>query len=331
VISSRSIVVLVLGLVVALVVVPAIEGSAVTERGALFGATTSQKVVGLTFDDGPDPRWTPRAVDLLRQEKAHATFFFIGSHVVAHPELVTRVLRGGNEIGNHTWSHPHLTTVSAATVEDQLSRTDAAIRRAGAPALRYFRPPYGDGDRTVAMIASKHGYRTVYWGICVEKYADHNPPRQTVQAILKRVHPGMIILAHDGSPPDRSPTFTVLPAVLQGLTKEGYRIDDVTGLLRAAGQQPAQPHRVHPQAKVVHHHASTAHRVSSAHPAPAAHPAGGAHPLSAAVAPQLPTPARAALALGLPSPARAALAPGLPSPARAPLARGLSLSAHAAR
>jgi peptidoglycan/xylan/chitin deacetylase (PgdA/CDA1 family) len=248
---SRSIVLLVLGLVAALVVIPALEGSAVADRGSLFGVSTSQKVVGLTFDDGPDPRWTPTAVDLLKQDRARATFFFVGRRAAAHPELVARVLRGGNEIGNHTWSHPRLTAQSPAAVDDQLSRADAAIRRAGAPAPRYFRPPYGASDRTVAMIASAHGYRTVYWGICVEKYADHNPPRQTVRAILRRVHPGMIILAHDGGPPDRSPTFTVLPAVLQGLTREGYRIDDVTGLLRAAGGQhqpqahKAVAHRLH--------------------------------------------------------------------------------------
>lgn len=230
----RWVLVIVLALVAGLVVIPAVEGTAVTERGSLFGVTTSQKVVGLTFDDGPDPRWTPTAVDLLRRDRAHATFFLIGRRVAQHPELVARELRGGNEIGDHTWSHPHLRTLGPASVEDQLSRADAAIRQAGAPAPHYFRPPYGEADPTVAMIASKHGYRTVYWGICVERYADHEPPRQTVQAILKRIHPGMIILAHDGGPPDRSSTFAVLPAVLQGLTREGYRIDDVTDLLRAA-------------------------------------------------------------------------------------------------
>ena len=255
---SRSILLVVAGLVVALVVIPALEGSAVTERASLFGVRTSQKVVGLTFDDGPDPRWTPAAVDLLKKDDAKATFFFIGRRAAAHPDLVARVLRGGSEIGNHTWSHPHLTGVSPATVDDQLSHADAAIRRAGAPAPRYFRPPYGASDRTVAMIASAHGYRTVYWGICVEKYADHNPPRQTVRAILRRVHPGMIILAHDGGPPDRSPTFAVLPAVLQGLTREGYQIDDVTGLLRAATEhhQPsahrAVTHRLPAHRAVAH-------------------------------------------------------------------------------
>ena len=77
-------------------------------KGAVFRVQTNQRLVALTFDDGPDPRWTPRVLELLRQYHAHATFFEVGKNVVAHPDLVHAVLDDGHEVADHTWDHPDL-------------------------------------------------------------------------------------------------------------------------------------------------------------------------------------------------------------------------------
>jgi peptidoglycan/xylan/chitin deacetylase (PgdA/CDA1 family) len=225
-------VVVVLGLAIGLVVVPAWEGSAATHHGAIFGVGTSQKAVALTFDDGPDPRWTPDVLALLAKDKARATFFVVGRRATQHPDLVAMEVRAGDEVGNHTWNHKRLKGLPPAAIGAELEDGEKAIRRAGAPAPRYFRPPYGAADQTMAAVAAAHGYRTVYWGLCVERFSNHHPPGAAVRAILRRVRPGMIILAHDGGPPDRSRTMAVLPAVLRGLARRGYRIDDVTQLMR---------------------------------------------------------------------------------------------------
>src|SRR5437763_10715233 len=118
-------------------------------KGAVVRVDTHQRLVALTFDDGPDPRWTPRVLDLLREYHAHATFFEVGKNVVAHPDLVHAVLADGNEVGDHTWDHPDLDLMSPAQVDQEIERGADAIRQVGAPAPRYFRPPKGLTDEAV--------------------------------------------------------------------------------------------------------------------------------------------------------------------------------------
>src|SRR3954468_9340355 len=102
-------------------------------RGAVVRVQTKQGMVALTFDDGPDPRWTPRVLELLRQHKAHATFFEVGKNVVAHPDLVHSVLADGNEVGDHTWAHPDLEIMPAVQVSQQITQGADAITQVGGP------------------------------------------------------------------------------------------------------------------------------------------------------------------------------------------------------
>ena len=192
-------------------------------------------MVALTFDDGPDPRWTPHVLDLLRQYHAHATFFEVGKNVAAHPDLVHAVLNDSNEVADHTWDHPDLDLMPAVMVSQEITQGADAITQAGAPAPKYFRPPKGLTDEAVGVLANANQYRTIFWDLCLERFVDHTPDmRDAVDDMLTRVRPGSIILAHDGGIPDRTKTMKTLPMLLEGLKARGYKMVDVTQLLKAA-------------------------------------------------------------------------------------------------
>ena len=201
-------------------------------KGAVVRVDTDHKVVALTFDDGPDPRWTPRVLALLRQYHAHATFFEVGLNVTAHPDLVHDVLADGNEVGDHTWDHPDLELMRADQVGQEITEGADAITKVGAPAPKYFRPPKGLTDEAVGVLANANQYRTIFWDLCLERFVDHTPDmRDAVDDMLTRVRPGSIILAHDGGIPDRTKTMQTLPMLLEGLKARGFKMVDVTPLL----------------------------------------------------------------------------------------------------
>jgi len=204
-------------------------------KGAVVRVQTKDRMVALTFDDGPDPRWTPKVLELLRQYHAHATFFEVGKNVEAHPDLVHAVLADGNEVGDHTWDHPDLELMSASQVDQEIEGGADAIRQVGAPAPKYFRPPKGLTDEAVGVLANANEYRTIFWDLCLERFVDHTPDMpDAVLDMLTRVKPGSIILAHDGGIPDRTKTLKTLPMLLQGLKARGYKMVDVSQLLKAA-------------------------------------------------------------------------------------------------
>jgi peptidoglycan/xylan/chitin deacetylase (PgdA/CDA1 family) len=204
-------------------------------KGAVFRVQTDQKMVALTFDDGPDPRWTPKVLELLRQYNAHATFFEVGKNVMAHPDLVHAVLADGNEVADHTWDHPDLEIMPTVEVSQEINEGANAITSVGAPAPKYFRPPKGFTDDAVGVLANAHQYRTIFWDLCLEAFVDHTGDMpEAVRDMLGRVTPGSIILAHDGGIPDRTKTMKTLPILLEGLKARGYTMVDVTTLLKAA-------------------------------------------------------------------------------------------------
>jgi peptidoglycan/xylan/chitin deacetylase (PgdA/CDA1 family) len=216
------------------------QHAGIKAANGIFRVQTDRPIVALTFDDGPDPRFTPAVLDLLRRHQARATFFLIGQNALAHPDLVARELDGGHEIGNHTFDHPDLELLASYQVDEEIERGADAIRDAGAPRPTLFRPPRGLTDEVVGVLADAERYRTIFWELTLEHYADHMPVDEAVARLLERVVPGTIILAHDGGLPnridphgqDRTRTIEALPALLEGLDRKGYRIVDVSELLR---------------------------------------------------------------------------------------------------
>lgn len=184
-----------------------------------------RKVVALTFDDGPNPDATPLILDTLREKKVRATFFILGSHAERWPELVRRISHDGHQIGNHGYFHRKLQFKSPFYVSRDIRLGIRAIKRAGAPAPRYFRAPHGFRSPWTTPIASSYGERTVGWSLGVWD-SDRPGVDEIVKRTLEGVEPGSIILLHDGDgynpDGDRTQTAAALPLIIDRLKEQGY-------------------------------------------------------------------------------------------------------------
>jgi len=164
--------------------------------------------LALTFDDGPNPAWTPRLLDILASHDVRATFFLVGSHAQAEPELARRIVAAGHLIGNHSWSHPNLALTGASRVQEELARTSKTLEQiAGAP-VRYFRPPFGARRPVVFLLARSLGMVPVLWNAMTadwsEPSADKIAERLTHRIDrLERQSQAANIVLHDGSHLDR--------------------------------------------------------------------------------------------------------------------------------
>ena len=182
--------------------------------------SAGSRVLYLTFDDGPSPRWTPQVLELLRRYRAQATFFVVGSLVDAYPALVRRLVREGHALGNHTYGHIRLTRMSEREFAAELERADAAIRRVTGTSSLWLRPPYGAIDASTRVRAARRGYRLVMWDVDPQDW--RQPSAESIAAhVLGNARPGAIVLLHDGGG-DRSQTIAALERILSGLCGRGY-------------------------------------------------------------------------------------------------------------
>lgn len=201
---------------------PAGAGAAVGPAGTTgVGTTRALAYAGtvyLTFDDGPHATWTPRMLAVLRKYGVHAVFFEVGENVSWYPSI-TRSLRSyGNLIGNHTWSHPDLTTLSTASVTSQLNRMESALGYRP----RCVRPPYGATNSRIATIIANRGQRLILWTVDPRDWS--RPGTTTiVNRVLAAVRDGSRILMHDGGG-DRSQSVAALDQLVPKLRARGYVI-----------------------------------------------------------------------------------------------------------
>jgi peptidoglycan-N-acetylglucosamine deacetylase len=165
--------------------------------------------LALTFDDGPNPAWTPKLLDTLAEQEVRATFFMLGSHAEAEPELVKRIIAAGHVVGNHSWSHPNLARSTAARVRDELKRTKQTLEQiVGAP-VRWFRPPYGARRPVVFRIAREMGLEPVLWNAMTTDWSERSAERiaERLGAMIERAGrrgSAANIVLHDGNHRERS-------------------------------------------------------------------------------------------------------------------------------
>jgi len=217
---------------VASLFVGAAPGTARVVRGTLSGETTRPRVLALpraghlvrpgayalTFDDGPDPVWTPRLLQLLRAAHVHATFCLIGRQVAAHPALVRSIVAGGHAVCNHSWSHDeHLAGRPAGVVQRELARTQEAVRRAAGVTPRLFRAPGGVWSAALVAEARRQGMSALKWTVDPRDWTRPGTA-VIVRALLRDVRPGAVVLLHDGGG-SREQTFLALRVVLPRLPK----------------------------------------------------------------------------------------------------------------
>lgn len=198
--------------------------------------------VALTFDDGPGS-YTPQVLRILRRTHAPATFFVIGRWARAFPQLVAEEARDGFEIGDHTETHPMLSLLSPAAQAAQITEAEDAIRSAGAPWPRLFRPPYGSFNQTTPAILHAERMLMVLWSADTKDYSRPGVAR-IVYTAVSGAQPGAIILMHDGGG-DRSETVAALPRIIRRLRQRGFRLVTISQLLSddppPANQPPPHP------------------------------------------------------------------------------------------
>jgi len=219
---------------------PVIKVAGSSARSYAFPART----VALTFDDGPDPTWTPRILTVLRRYRVPATFFLVGTHAASYPALVQDELRDGDEVGSHTYTHANLAT--AGWREDlELALTQNSLAGAAGIRTRLLRMPYSSEPSALTMAdwravtqAGRDGYLLVLTNLDTRDWARPGVTR-IAAADMPSGGRGAIIMFHDGGS-DRRQTVAALPAVITRLRAEGYRFTTVTGGLGlAAGDVPA--------------------------------------------------------------------------------------------
>ena len=212
-------------------------------RVARYGAMPKQ--VAITFDDGPDPEWTPKILDILKREHAPATFFLIGIQAENNSALTRRIVNEGHEIGNHTFTHPNITNISRSHMRLELNLTERLFAsRLGIRSI-LFRPPYSiDQEPDTAdqvrplEVTQDMGYVTIGNRIDPNDWRGNRSAEQITAAVMKDLPPcnvndqlcGNIILLHDGGG-DRRETVRALPMIIEGLRSRGYEIVPVYELL----------------------------------------------------------------------------------------------------
>ncbi|MEV0682911.1 polysaccharide deacetylase family protein [Nocardia sp. NPDC050378] len=187
---------------------------------------TQDKVVALTFDDGPTER-TPEILRTLAELQVPATFYLVGDDLAAHPEFGQAIAAAGHEIGNHTYTHRRMVLVSGDTVREEIERTDAEIRRTSYQGPITFRPPYGKKLYGLPKYLADHDRTTVTWD--VEPDSAGGVDRDTVLATtLEQTRPGSIVLLHVMHGTESA---AALPGIVTGLRAQGYRFATVSELL----------------------------------------------------------------------------------------------------
>lgn len=222
------------GLVVVLAAVVTLWNVSSSRTFQFFGelvdrVETSEKVVALTFDDGPDPAGAQATLDVLAEKQVPATFFLNGSGLKQYPDLGRKIAEAGHEIGNHTYSHERMVLVSPGFVAKEIEDTDALIRATGYQGPIHFRPPNGKKLFTLPYYLSEHGRTTVMWDVEPDS-AGARTAEEIEKEVLARTRPGSIVLLHSmfGA---RQPTRQALGPIIDGLEERGFRFVTVSALL----------------------------------------------------------------------------------------------------
>lgn len=203
------------------------------QRGdAVWDAPTGKKAIALTFDDGPDPAYTPQILDILKQHHVHATFFVVGSQVARHPSLIVREIQEGHEVENHTYTHQNLRRKSIQVIEQEIETTQQVIAPLTHRRATFFRPPGGYYNDEVMEAARHEGCKVVLWSWDQdsEDWRDLGTTR-IVKRVVRNADDGDIVLLHDRGG-NRKQTVEALNRILTLLQEQGFHFVTVSEMLR---------------------------------------------------------------------------------------------------
>ena len=189
--------------------------------GIMRKIDTQEKVVALTFDDGPTER-TGEILSILDECGVKATFFLTGQDIEAHPQEARMIAEAGHEIGNHTYSHPRMVFKSYSFIKREIERTDALIRESGYAGEIHFRPPYGKKLLLLPLYLKQHGQKTILWDLEPNSYPEIDASSENiVRYVVDNVQPGSIVLLH-AMYDNKGTTIGALKGIIEGLREKGY-------------------------------------------------------------------------------------------------------------
>jgi peptidoglycan/xylan/chitin deacetylase (PgdA/CDA1 family) len=190
---------------------------------------TKDKVVALTYDDGPNPPYTNQLIEILERYQIKATFFVVGKAVEQHPDTVRLILAKGHELGNHSYSHKALISEKPGFIWSEIQKTDQLLRQLGVKDEIHFRAPYGRKLFVLPYFLAKLHKKNILWTIDSKDYEASNP-EMIETCVLEQVRPGSIILMHDGGG-ERSHTVVATERLIENLKQKGYSFQTVSNLL----------------------------------------------------------------------------------------------------
>ncbi|GGA25271.1 polysaccharide deacetylase family protein [Paenibacillus physcomitrellae] len=206
-----------------------------------FKGSRSAKQIALTFDDVPDPRFTPQILNVLKEKKVKATFFVVGSRAKKHPALVRMIQKQGHAIGNHSYSHPVLKDLSMKEFKLEIERTEQVLEKINGQKPLLIRPPYGEINEEQVRWARRGGYKIVNWNVDSEDWKGIRKEK-VIRNVLDHAGPGSIVLQHAGGGvgSDLSGTIEALPVIIDELKARGYQFVTVPELLHTPEYRASQ-------------------------------------------------------------------------------------------
>ncbi|HVL63543.1 MAG TPA: polysaccharide deacetylase family protein [Actinomycetota bacterium] len=230
-----------------------VEPTARGQQRIIWSVDTPRPVAALTFDDGPDPEFTPRILDVLAEHDVRATFMVMTHNAIAHPRLLRRMVAEGHEVGGHGWNHLNLTELRYDQVYREVERGTRLVEDLAGVPIRVFRPPYGRFSQAAVQVLGQTERDLVVWSV-TRGDLGWTEPRQIARHVLDETGPGDIIDLHDGIGRGtfnrdykfaerlrrrREVELAALPRVLDGFRSNGLELATVSELLTVGGRSTA--------------------------------------------------------------------------------------------
>lgn len=213
------------------------DQAVIVRKGTVYRLNTNEKVVALTFDDGPSPVWTPKILDELKRADVKATFFMLGKHVADYPQIAKRVAQEGHEIENHGYTHRVLIYYKMDELESEIKDTEKIIKEVTGQTTRFFRPPKAWLTHKEKQKIKEMGYEVVLWFLNSKDWVTFHD-KHIRRYILTHIRPGDIILFHDSGGAftseggSRRQTVKTIFRLTEQLRQRGYRFVTINELLK---------------------------------------------------------------------------------------------------
>lgn len=209
-----------------------ITSNIVVKSNQIRQGVTKEKLVALTFDDGPDDYYTPIILDILKEKNVPATFFVLGTQITYFPEMMKRIVNEGHGIGNHSWSHPDFKHKWSSKVREEILSTQQEIQKVVGRKPDLIRPPHGSFTKADMAVFNEIGMKSILWSVDTLDWSGTKAD-EIVETVHRQISPGGIILQHDFQSKARilNGSVEALPRIIDGLKKQGYKFVTVQTLL----------------------------------------------------------------------------------------------------